>query len=618
MYRSHNCWELNKNHVDHVVTLSGWVDNIRKMGAMSFLTLRDRYGVTQLSDLEGKLTGFLQDIKYEDCIQITGTVIARPTGQENNAMATGEIEVALETITILGKSKELPFSIVDEPNTSEELRFKHRYIDIRRKKVLDNIKFRAQMNQFTRNRFSDHEFLEVQTPLFTVSSPEGARDFLIPSRVNPGKFYALPQAPQQYKQLLMIGGVDKYFQIAPCFRDEDPRADRHSCEFYQIDVEMSFVHQEDVHGVAQAYISDLIPSVSDKRIIDPLERLPFLREYIPHPNPLPTATLGEGAGTTMFPKIPYDIAMNLFGSDKPDLRFDCHLVDVTEFFRTSEASFIAEPLSQGSSFKAMRLAGHISTRKEIDAITEVAKQAGAGWLPYISLDSEGLKGSIAKFITPEVLENLKTTTEFAEGDTLFFFLGNAASIAKAGNKVRMDLRERFLLVDSKELAFAWIVNFPFFEVEDDKVDFCHNPFSMVTGWAETLRQVMEEGLDPTSVVSEQYDMVCNGYEILSGSIRNNSVEVLVKAFEFVGKSEADVKQKFWAMYEAFQYGCPPHGWFAFGFDRLLMILKDEPNIREVYAFPKSGRAEDVMMGAPSEVEEMQLKELSISTIGLDL
>jgi aspartyl-tRNA synthetase len=462
------------------------------------------------------------------------------------------------------------------------------------------------MNQFTRNWFSDHEFLEVQTPLFTVSSPEWARDFLIPSRVNPGKFYALPQAPQQYKQLLMIGGVDKYFQIAPCFRDEDPRADRHSCEFYQIDVEMSFVHQEDVHGVAQAYISDLILSVSDKNIINPLNRLPFLNQYV------------VTNSTKNFPKIPYDIAMDLFGSDKPDLRFDCHMVDVTELFRNSEASFIAEPISQGSSFKAMRLAGHIPTRKEIDATTEVAKQAGAWGLPYISLDSEWLKGSIAKFITPEVLENLKITTGFTEWDTLFFFLGNAASIAKAGSKVRMDLRERFSLVDPKELAFAWIVNFPFFEVEDDKVDFWHNPFSMVIGGVETLRQVMEEGLDPASVVSEQYDMVCNGYEILSGSIRNNSVEVLVKAFEFVGKSEADVKQKFWAMYEAFQYGCPPHGGFAFGFDRLLMILKDEPNIREVYAFPKSGRAEDVMMGAPSIVDDVQLNELSISTIGLDL
>ncbi|MEY3197832.1 MAG: Aspartate--tRNA ligase [Candidatus Parcubacteria bacterium] len=335
------------------------------MGAMSFLTLRDRYGVTQLSDLDGKLTELLQDISYEDCIQITGTVIARPAGQENKNMLTGDIEVAIETMKILGKSKEIPFQIVDEPNTSEELRFKHRYLDLRRRKVLENIKFRAQMNQFTRNRFSDHEFLEVQTPLFTVSSPEGARDFLIPSRVNAGKFYALPQAPQQYKQLLMIGGVDKYFQIAPCFRDEDPRADRHSCEFYQIDVEMSFVHQEDVHAVAQDYIGDLIPGVSDKKIIDPVERLYCIKPFVVE------------TSTKSFPKIPYDVAMDLFGSDKPDLRFDCHLVDVTELFRNSEASFIAEPLSQGGILKAMRLAGHLPTRKEVDAITEVAKQAGA-------------------------------------------------------------------------------------------------------------------------------------------------------------------------------------------------------------------------------------------------
>jgi aspartyl-tRNA synthetase len=579
------------------------------MGSFGFLTLRDRYGITQVS-FTGDMVTILSDLKGEDCIQISWEVVARPTGQENPAMATGEIEVTITSLTILWKAKELPFQIVDEPNTSEEIRFKHRYLDLRRRKVLENIKFRAKMNQYTRNWFSDHGFLEVQTPLFTVSSPEWARDYLIPSRVNPGKFYALPQAPQQYKQLLMIGWVDKYFQIAPCFRDEDPRADRHSCEFYQIDVEMSFVHQEDVHAVAQGYISDLIPSVSDKRIIDPVERLPWLKQIL---RPSGTSfTKEEQQGThSLFPKIPYDVAMDLFGSDKPDLRFDCHLVEVTEFFRNCEASFIADAIAGGSSMKAIRLAWVISSRKEIDAITEVAKQAGAWGLPYISLDSEGVKGSIAKFISPELLENIKTTTGFSEWDTLFFFLWNKASIAKVGNKVRMDLRERYSLVDSKELAFAWIVNFPFFEVEDGKVDFCHNPFSMVTGGAETLRQVMEEWRDPSEVVSEQYDMVCNGYEILSGSIRNNSVEVLVKAFEFVGKSEEDVKRKFWAMYEAFQYGCPPHGWFAFGFDRLLMVLKDEPNIREVYAFPKSGRAEDVMMGAPSVVDEVQLDELSI-------
>lgn len=516
-------------------------------------------------------------------------------------MDTGEIEVLLETIEVLWKAKELPFSIVDDPKTSEETRFKHRYLDLRRRPVLDNVLYRARMNQFTRNRFADQWFIEVQTPLFTVSSPEWARDYLIPSRVNPGQFYALPQAPQQYKQLLMIGWVDKYFQIAPCFRDEDPRADRHSCEFYQIDVEMSFVEQDDVHAVAQGYIKTLIPTLSDKTIITPVERLPFLAEaLLPGSDPL-------------FPKIPYMIAMDLFWSDKPDLRFDCHLVDVTELFVHSEATFIATPLSQWAKFKAIRLEGQLPTRKELDAMTEVAKQAGAWWLPYLQLDAEGLRGSIAKFVDEATLGELSQKTGFTQGDTLVFVLGDAHSVAKVWNKLRMDCRDRFSLVDSKELSFAWIVQFPFFERDEDtgKVDFGHNPFSMVTWGVAALQAVIEQGADPTQIMSEQYDMVCNGYEILSWSIRNHHPEVLVKAFEFVGKSEDDVKRKFWAMYEAFQYGCPPHGGFAFGFDRLLMILKDEPNIREIYAFPKSGRAEDVMMGAPSYVDSEQLDELSL-------
>jgi aspartyl-tRNA synthetase len=566
------------------------------MGGFWFVTLRDRYGVTQISTTADTVAS----LNYEDCVKITWTVTARPAGQTNDKMPTGEIEVELTSLELLGKAKELPFSIIDDPKTSEEIRMKHRYLDLRRRPVLDNVLYRARMNQFTRNRFSDAGFVEVQTPLFTVSSPEGARDYLIPSRVNPGQFYALPQAPQQYKQLLMIWWVDKYFQIAPCFRDEDPRADRHSCEFYQIDCEMSFVEQDDVHAVAQGYISTLIPTLSDKTIISPIERLPFLQDVVlpwSHPH---------------FPKIPYTIAMELFGSDKPDLRFDGHMVDVTDLFKNSEATFIATPLANWAQFKAIRLAGQLPSRKEIDAMTEVAKQAGAGWLPYLQLDSEGLRGSIAKFVDEKTLAQLAQKTSFTSGDTLVFVLGTAQEVAKVGNKVRMDMRDRFSLVDNRELNFAWIVNFPFFEMNDEgKLDFAHNPFSMVSWGVASLQAVIEQGADPTQIMSEQYDMVCNGFEILSWSIRNHHPEVLVKAFEFVGKSEDDVKKKFWAMYEAFQYGCPPHGGFAFGFDRLLMILKDEPNIREIYAFPKSGRAEDVMMGAPSYVDEIQLDELSL-------
>lgn len=596
MHRTHTCGELRTTHLWTTVTLSGRVNDLRNMGGFGFLTLRDRYGVTQISTTAEIVAG----LHYEDCVKITGTVLARPEGQANSKMATGEIEVQLETIEVLGKSKELPFSIIDDPKASEETRFTHRYLDLRRAPVLDKVLYRARMNQFTRNRFSDNGFTEVQTPLFTVSSPEGARDYLIPSRVNPGQFYALPQAPQQYKQLLMIGGLDKYFQIAPCFRDEDPRADRHSCEFYQIDCEMSFVEQDDVHAVAQHYIKNLIPALSDKTIINPVERLSFLQSVV------------LSGSDSLFPKIPYTVAMDLFWSDKPDLRFDCHLVDVTALFQNSEASFIATPLAGWAQFKAIRLAGHLPTRKELDAMTEVAKQAGAGGLPYLQLDAEWLRGSIAKFVDEKTLAELSQKTGFTEGDTLLFVLGDAASVAKVGNKIRLDLRDRFHLVDTTELAFAWIVNFPFFEMNDEgKIDFAHNPFSMVKWWVETLLLVVEEWLDPTAIVSEQYDMVCNGYEILSGSIRNHHPEVLVKAFEFVGKSEEDVKKKFGAMYEAFQYGCPPHGGFAFGFDRLLMILKDEANIREIYAFPKAGKAQDLMMGAPSFVDDVQLEELSL-------
>lgn len=570
-----------------------------------FIDLRDRYGLTQLhiDPANTAIYALAEQLRSEWVIKITWTVRARPAWQSNSDMLTGEVEVEVEELEILTKAKILPFPIADDPKTSEENRFKHRYLDLRRRKIFENIEFRARMNHFTRNWFTEQAFIEVQTPLFTVSSPEGARDYLIPSRVNPGKFYALPQAPQQYKQLLMIGGIDKYFQIAPCFRDEDPRADRHSCEFYQIDVEMSFVHQDDVHAVAQSYIHALIPALSDKTIITPTERLPFL-----------SSVVLEGSDPH-FPKIPYTESMELFGSDKPDLRFDCHLVDVSNVFQNTELSFFADILKSNWKIKAIRLAGQVPSRKDIDALTEVAKQWGAGGLPYLQLDVEGLRGSIAKFVDESTLASLQSTTWFSTWDTLLFVLWNTEQTAKAGNKLRLELRDRYQLADTKELAFVWIVNFPFFEMNDEgKMDFCHNPFSIVSWWAETLRQVMEEWLDPLSVMSEQYDMWCNGYELLSWSIRNNSIEVLVKAFEFVGKSEENVKRKFWAMYEAFQYGCPPHGGFAFGFDRLLMILKDETNIREVYAFPKSGRAEDVMMWAPSEIDKEQLDELYIRAI----
>lgn len=584
MHRTHTCWELRDTHIWQTVTLSWRVDNVRKFGGMTFFTLRDRYGITQVSCDPQVIAHDLCDIasscKNEYVVKVTGTVNARPESMVNTAMPTGAVELIPTAITILTTAKELPFQIIDDPKTSEEIRYKHRYLDLRRRKILDNIEFRAQMNQFTRNRFADRGFLEVQTPLFTVSSPEGARDFIIPSRVNPGKFYALPQAPQQYKQLLMIGGVDKYFQIAPCFRDEDPRADRHSCEFYQVDCEMSFVEQEDVFTIAEWYARDLVTSLAAHKTI-----------------------------TVNFKRIPYLDAIDLYGSDKPDLRFGLEFIDVSNAVGMSSFPVFTDALNSGQKVKAIRLSWQTMSRKEFDEITEIAKRAGATWLPYLVRDAEWLKGSVAKFFDENAIASLTETIGASTGDIVFFAAGESSAIAKPLNAVRLFLRDKYNLADPSHLAFVWITNFPFYEMNDEgTLDFAHNPFSNISGGVAAL-----EWADPLELISEQYDMVLNGYEILSGSIRNHEPDVLIKAFEKVGKWEAEVKAKFGAIYEAFQYGAPPHGGFAFGFDRLLMILKDEDNIREIYAFPKSGRAEDVMMWAPSILDEVQLKEMHIAT-----
>lgn len=555
---------------------------------MTFFTLRDRYGVTQVNCNPDHVSAELGDIaaslKNEFVVKVTGLILSRPDTMINENMPTWAIEIIPQSIEILTKAKELPFQIVEDPKTSEEIRYKHRYLDLRRKKILDNIQFRAQMNQFTRNWFSDNGFLEVQTPLFTVSSPEWARDYIIPSRVNPGKFYALPQAPQQYKQLLMIWWIDKYFQIAPCFRDEDPRADRHSCEFYQIDCEMSFVEQEDVFTIAEWYIHDLIPTL------------------VPH------KTI-----TVDFKRLSYADAINLYGSDKPDLRFGMEFVDVSEVVAKSTFPVFTDAVAAWQKVKALRLEWQTMSRKEFDEITEVAKRGWANGLPYLVWDAEWLKGSIVKFFDENTAKELADKVWAKVWDIVFFAAGEPASAGKALNVVRLFLRDKYKLVDQNHLAFVWITNFPFYEMNDEgKLDFAHNPFSHITWWVNALMNT-----DPLQLISEQYDMVCNGYEILSGSIRNHDGDVLIKAFEKVGKWEKEVKDKFGAMYEAFQYGAPPHGGFAFGFDRLLMILKDEENIREIYAFPKSGRAEDVMMWAPSYLDEWQLSEMHIKNLDTD-
>ena len=579
MYRTHTCWELTATQAWSQVTLCWRVNKVRNLWWMTFIDLRDRYGITQITHDPAKSSVEFPDVKSEYVVQIVWEVVARPENMINKDMATWAIEINALEVKVLTKAKLLPFPIVDEPNTSEENRFKYRYLDLRRRKVLDNVLFRSKMLTFTRNWFSDKWFIDVQTPIFTVSSPEWARDYLVPSRINPGQFYALPQAPQQYKQLLMVGWIDKYVQIAPCFRDEDPRADRHSCEFYQIDCEMSFVGQEDVYAVVEWYLNELIPTLSSHKKI-----------------------------TVAFKRLKHREAVDQYGSDKPDLRFGMQLIEMTQDFANSWFSVFTDTVTAWWTIKAMKFENKLLSRKEADELTEQVKKNKAKGLAYICFDPEWLKGSIAKFLSPEEVEHIKTKTGAKDGDTILFVADSYSVVTTSLGRLRTYIRDKYLTIDKDDLAFCWIEDFPMFEMDDTgKLDFCHNPFSIVKGWFEGLRNP-----NALEVMSEQYDLSCNGYEILSWSIRNHDPELLLAAFKMVGRGEDEIKQKFGAMYEAFQFGPPPHGWFAIGFDRLLMILKDEENIREVYAFPKSGRAQDVMMGAPSFVDQNQLDDLHIS------
>ena len=507
-------------------------------------------------------------------------VRARPEGQANNDLFTGAIEVLVNECSILNKAKTPPFEISDYSTSSEDIRYKYRYLDLRRDIQRKKIEFRAKVNAYAREWFRKNDFLEVQTPIFTVSSPEGARDYLIPSRLHPGKFYALPQAPQQYKQLLMVGGFDKYFQIAPCFRDEDPRADRHSCEFYQIDCEMSFVHQEDVLEVAETFARDLVTTVTPERKLL----------------------------TPVFTRITHHEAMEKYGSDKPDLRFDCHFEDLSADLRNSGFSVFSGVVEKGGVVKAMKISGVVMSRRDIDEITALAVEQGAKGLAYIIYEATGPKSPILKFMSSDELEIINARLEPKVGDMIFFGADKREVVNKVLGAVRNEFKHRYNLVDTNTLSFAWITDFPMFEKDEKtgKLDFAHNPFSSINASLEELRN-----MKPEEVYGFQYDLTLNGYEILSGSIRNHDLELLTEAFRMVGRSEEEVKNKFGGMYEAFQYGVPPHGGFAFGIDRFMMILLNEDNIRDMYAFPKSGKAQDAMMNAPSDVDEESLKELHI-------
>lgn len=589
MLRTHKCWELSKKQVWETVKLSGWVSNRRDHGWIIFIDLRDRYWITQVvfdPEIEKNSHELATTFRSEFVIQIEWLVRARPAWQENPNLVTWEIEIIVNNAILLSKSKTPPFELDEHSEeANEEIRYKHRYIDLRRKKVLDNVKFRSKFITYTRNWFTQNEFLDVQTPIFTVSSPEWARDFLVPSRIHPGKFYALPQAPQQYKQLLMVGWIDRYFQIAPCFRDEDPRADRHACEFYQIDCEMSFVEQKDIFSIVERYIFDAVKELSNKTIKD-----------------------------SKFYSMSYTEAMENYGSDKPDLRFWMKFVDLTDVFKNSDFSVFKTVANSGWVIKAIKLESKTMSRWEIDDLTSIAVKAWAKWLAYIIYDDKEewwKKSPILKFFAESEIKELESRLEPKSWDMIFFSADEFEKAVKILSTVRLALRDKFNLAKKDELALCWVTDFPMFEQDEKtwKIDFCHNPFSMPKGWVEAF-----DNGDLLSIMSVQYDLACNGYEILSGSIRNHDVESLVRAFETVGRKKEEVLVKFWAMYEAFQYWVPPHGWFAIWMDRFMMILKDEENIREVYAFPKSWKAQDVMMNAPSVVDQEQLDELHIKIV----
>lgn len=572
------------NNIGQTVTLAGWVNNSRDHGGLIFIDLRDHSGVIQLTihpDTEDafKLAGTIRD---EFVIRATGKVINRAPELVNNNIPTGSVEIEVESLEILNKSEVLPFPVsFGTEDVNEELRLKYRFLDLRRPKMQDRLVRRDKFNTKIREYMHSKGFTEVTTPILTSSSPEGARDYLVPSRLHPGKFYALPQAPQQFKQLLMVGGLPKYFQIAPCFRDEDPRADRHPGEFYQLDLEMSFVE-------------------SGTQVLDEIE-------------PLIKTLVEDFAGKKLLhspaPRISYNDAMDKYGSDKPDLRFGMELVDLTSELSETEFAVFAGALKNNGVVKAICATGAGSfSRSQIDELTEQAKKDGAGGLAYILMSEEGPKSPIIKFLSEKELANIIEMTGAKTGDAIFFGADEKPVVNKVLGNLRSTLGDLLNLKDPNTVALAWIVDFPLYEYSetDKKVDFSHNPFSMPVGGLTAF-----DNTDPLDIKADQYDMVANGYEICSGAIRNYNPEVMYKAFGIVGISEEEVNQKFGAMINAFKFGAPPHGGCAFGLDRLFMILENEPNIREVIAFPKNGSAIDTLMDAPSDVTEAQLKDLHI-------
>jgi len=585
-YRTHTCGELNLNNKGNRTILSGWINKKRDHGNLLFIDLRDNYGLTQcVIDKSNSIFKDVERLPLETVVKIEGVVVERSKETINVNIETGKIEVSINKFETLGSTKELPMPVFSDQEYAEDIRLKYRFLDLRRKKIHQNIILRSKVISFIRNEMQKLGFLEFQTPILTSSSPEGARDFLVPSRLNPGKFYALPQAPQQFKQLIMVSGFDKYFQIAPCFRDEDARADRSPGEFYQLDLEMSFVEQDDVFKVVEKLFVEVFKKFSNKKILN-----------------------------EKFPRISYEEAMLKYGSDKPDLRNPLIINDLTEIFDRDDVKFeiFKKLVKSGSVVRSLvTKKTKDKPRSFFDGIDQWAKEQGSSGLAYFTLEKNNNisgKGPVGKFFSEESLMEIMKLTKAEIGDTVFLSCGKRNEVEKILNQARIKLAEELNLINKDSFAFCWVVDYPMFEIDENskKIKFSHNPFSMPQGDLKNL-----DFSNPLNLKAFQYDVVCNGIELSSGAIRNHIPELMYKLFEIVGYSKSDVNEKFSGMINALSYGAPPHGGIAPGIDRIVMILADEKNIREVTMFPMNQNAQDLMMQAPSEVSNEQLKELNL-------
>ncbi|SDX91378.1 aspartate--tRNA ligase [Citreimonas salinaria] len=590
-FRSHTCADLNKAHVGETVRLAGWVNRIRDHGGVLFVDLRDHYGITQvLCDPDSPVFAEVEKLRAEWCVRIDGVVKARDASLVNPRIPTGEIEVYIKDLTVLGRSDELPLQVFGDQEYPEETRLRYRYLDLRREAMQRNMTLRSDVVAGIRRRMWDKGFREFQTPIITASSPEGARDFLVPSRLHPGKFYALPQAPQQFKQLIMVSGFDKYFQIAPCFRDEDPRADRSPTDFYQLDLEMSFVEQQDVFDTVSPVIAGVFEEFGGGKVVD---------------------------DPATWPQIPYAEALEKYGTDKPDLRNPIQMQVVSEHFRDSGFAIFAKLLEhEGTQIRAIPAPGG-GSRKFCDRMNAFAQKEGLPGMGYIFWRDQGegieAAGPLAKNIGPERTEAIRQQLGLGVGDAAFFLGGKPAQFERVAARARDTIGAELGHVDENRFAFAWIVDFPMYEADEETgaIDFSHNPFSMPQGGMDALQG------DPLSVKGFQYDLACNGYELVSGAIRNHRPEIMFKAFEIAGYGEEEVRRRFGGMVNAFRFGAPPHGGCAAGIDRIVMLLAGTSNIREVIMFPMNQRAEDLMMNAPSEPTTDQLMELGLRVIPQD-